>query len=213
MENLELAHLRQEYQKAALDEETAPLDPFILLHQWMREALRAELAEPNAFVLATTDKEGQPHARVVLLKGIESPYLYFYTNYTSAKGEEIAHNPRVAGVFWWEPLERQLRIEGIAEKAPEAVSDAYFATRPYGSQIAAWASPQSQVISTAELRKRWSEYATRYPEGEVPRPPHWGGYRIHVHQIEFWQGRPSRLHDRLRYTYVGDKWIKVRLAP
>ncbi|MCX8111873.1 MAG: pyridoxamine 5'-phosphate oxidase [Bacteroidia bacterium] len=205
--------LRRQYSQAPLREEQTPSDPYNLLKQWLSEAVAAQLLEPNAFTLATVDKEGQPHARIVLLKGMEPPYLYFYTNYESAKAQEIADNARVAATFWWDVLERQVRIEGWAEKAPPEVSDIYFATRPYGSQIGAWASPQSHPISLAELEQRWAEYCQRYPEGKVPRPPHWGGYRIIPRRIEFWQGRPNRLHDRIVYIRRGDSWHKQRLAP
>jgi pyridoxamine 5'-phosphate oxidase len=213
MDSIDLARLRQEYRKAALEEALAPDEPFSLLSQWLSEAVQAEIAEPNACVLATVDPTGQPHARVVLLKGLDPPFLYFYTNYQSAKGQEIAQNPRVALTFWWEPLERQVRVEGIARKVPEAVSEAYFQSRPYGSQIGAWASPQSQPIARDTLIALWEEYSRRYPEGQVPRPPHWGGYQVHPHLIEFWQGRPNRLHDRILYRLEGERWAKLRLAP
>lgn len=205
--------LRREYKQATLSEADTPEEPFPLLLRWLEEAVQAQVPEPNAFVLATADATGQPHARVVLLKGVEPPYLYFYTHYESAKGQEIAQNPRVAATFWWESLERQLRVEGLAEKAPSEVSDAYFATRPYGSQIGAWASPQSRPISRAALEQQWAAYAAQYPEGQVPRPPYWGGYRIRIQRVEFWQGRPSRLHDRIVYWQEGGRWHKVRLAP
>lgn len=213
MADIDLANLRRQYTQASLSEDAAPADPFALLRQWLEEAIAAQLLEPNAFMLATADKAGQPHARVVLLKGLEPPYLYFYTNYESAKAQEMAENPRVAATFWWDVLERQVRIEGHVEKAPAAVSDAYFATRPYGSQIGAWASPQSRPITAAELQARWAEYSQKYPEGNVPRPPYWGGYRIIPHRMEFWQGRPNRFHDRILYLRQGETWQKQRLAP
>ncbi|MCS7297461.1 MAG: pyridoxamine 5'-phosphate oxidase [Bacteroidia bacterium] len=213
MADIDLAKIRREYLQAELDEEKAPSDPYILLRQWLEEAITARLLEPTAFVLATADTTGQPHARVILLKGLEPPYLYFYSNYESAKAQEIAANSRVAATFWWDALERQVRIEGRVEKAPTSISDAYFAGRPYGSQIAAWASPQSQPVTIGELRARWATYAQQFPEGSVPRPPFWGGYRIIAHRMEFWQGRPDRLHDRILYIREGNQWKKTRLAP
>lgn len=213
MADLDLANLRRQYAQGALEEGSAPSDPFILLRRWLEEAVAAQMIEPNAFLLATVDKEGQPHARVLLLKGFEPPFLYFYTNYESAKAQEMADNSRVAATFWWDVLERQVRIEGRVEKAPTDISDAYFASRPYESQIGAWASPQSQPINKETLTRRWEEYARRYPEKPVPRPPYWGGYRLLPHRIEFWQGRPSRLHDRLVYIRRGEIWEKLRLAP
>ncbi|MEN3040089.1 MAG: pyridoxamine 5'-phosphate oxidase [Bacteroidia bacterium] len=213
MADLDLANLRRQYSQGALDEQSAPSDPFILLQQWIEEAISSQFMEPNAFVLSTVDSEGQPHARVVLLKGFEPPYLYFYTNYESAKAREIGMNPRVAATFWWDALERQVRIEARVEKAPAAISDAYFASRPYESQIGAWASPQSQPITKEALLERWKAYAEQYPEKSVPRPPYWGGYRLIPHRIEFWQGRPNRLHDRLVYWREGENWKRIRLAP
>ncbi|MCS7152651.1 MAG: pyridoxamine 5'-phosphate oxidase [Bacteroidia bacterium] len=213
MGDLDLASLRRQYTQASLSESEAPADPFVLLRRWLEEAISAQLIEPNAFMLATVDETGQPHARVLLLKGFEPPYLYFYTNYESAKAREMELNPKVGATFWWDVLERQVRIEGVVEKAPPEVSDAYFATRPYESQIGAWASPQSQPITREALEARWKEYAQRYPAKEVPRPPYWGGYRLIPHRIEFWQGRPNRLHDRILYVRRGEKWEKQRLAP
>lgn len=213
MADLDLAGLRRQYRQATLSEESMPADPYGLLRQWLEEAIAAQLLEPNAFMLATSDSTGQPHARVVLLKGLEPPYLYFYTNYESAKAREMAENPRVAATFWWDVLERQVRIEGHVEKAPPAVSDAYFATRPYENQIGAWASPQSQPVTRSELEARWEEYLRRFPAGSVPRPPHWGGYRIIPQRIEFWQGRPGRFHDRIVYARQGESWQRQRLAP
>ncbi len=210
---LDLARLRQEYTLAQLEEHELSEEPFALMQRWLQEAIQAQVPEPNAFALATADAQGQPHVRIVLLKGFEPPYLYFYTNYESAKAKEMAQNPRVAATFWWEPLQRQLRVEGRVEKAPEAISEAYFASRPYGSQIGAWASPQSQPISRPELEARWQAYQQQFPPGAVPRPPYWGGYRILPERIEFWQGRPNRLHDRIVYARSEGRWVRYRLAP
>jgi pyridoxamine 5'-phosphate oxidase len=209
----DIAHLRQEYRRATLSEEDLPADPFVLLERWLAEAIQARLVEPNAFTLATADD--RPHVRIVLLKGFEPPYLYFYTNYQSAKGREIARQPWVAGCFWWGELERQVRFEGVASPAPPEKSDAYFASRPYGSQVGAAASPQSQPVpNRAFLEARFKAIQSLYPPpGPIPRPPHWGGYQIKVEQLEFWQGRSSRLHDRFLYTREGDGWKSIRLAP
>jgi len=209
----DIAHLRQEYRRATLSEEDLPADPFVLLERWLAEATQARLVEPNAFTLATADD--RPHVRIVLLKGFEPPYLYFYTNYQSAKGREIARQPWVAGCFWWGELERQVRFEGVASPAPPEKSDAYFVSRPYESQVGAAASPQSQPVpNRAFLEARFKAIQSLYPPpGPIPRPPHWGGYQIKVEKLEFWQGRSSRLHDRFLYTREGDGWKSIRLAP
>ncbi len=209
----DIARLRREYRQATLSEESLPDDPFVLFRQWLSEAIQAQLTEPNAFALATCDE--RPHVRMVLLKGVEPPYLYFYTNYLSAKGQQMARNPWVSGCFWWGELERQIRFEGTAFPAPSEKSETYFASRPYESQVGAAASPQSQPIpNRAFLEARFKAIRALYPSpGPIPRPPHWGGYQIKVSQIEFWQGRPSRLHDRILYTWDRDHWSRTRLAP
>jgi pyridoxamine 5'-phosphate oxidase len=209
----DIANLRREYRQAALSEDMLPSDPFLLLEAWLQAAIQAALPEPNAFALATCDNH--PHVRIVLLKGMEPPYLYFYTNYQSAKGQEIAQNPWVAGCFWWAELERQVRFEGRAEQAPPEKSEAYFASRPYESQLGAAASPQSQPVpNRAFLEARFKAVRALYPApGPIPRPAHWGGYRIQVAKIEFWQGRSHRLHDRLLYTHGDERWLITRLAP
>ena len=209
----DIARLRREYRLAALSEENLPHDPFILFERWLSEAIQAQLVEPTAFALATSDE--RPHVRIVLLKGFEPPYLYFYTNYQSAKGQEIARQPWVAGCFWWGELERQVRFEGIAAPTPPEKSDIYFASRPYESQAGAAASPQSQPIPNRTfLEARFKAIQSLYPPpGPIPRPPHWGGYQIKVEQLEFWQGRPSRLHDRFLYLREGEGWKYTRLAP
>ena len=200
-------------------EERAPLpeggDPLALFAQWLEEAQKKEPNDANAMALATVDADGLPDVRMVLLKGFDERGFVFYTNLESRKAEELAANPLAALLFWWDRLHRQVRVEGPVELVEEAEADAYFASRPYGSRIGAWASPQSRVIAgRASLEAKEAELRSRFPEGEpVPRPPHWGGYRVRPEAFEFWQGRRSRLHDRLRYARHGDGWRVERLAP
>jgi pyridoxamine 5'-phosphate oxidase len=181
---------------------------------WFAEADAADLIEPNAMTLATADAGGRPSARMVLLKGFDERGFVFYTNYGSRKADELAGNPAVALVFWWPPLQRQVRIEGTVERVLREESEAYFRTRALGSRLGAWASAQSRVIAgRAELEQRLQELTERYRDREVPLPPFWGGYRVHPEVIEFWQNRPNRLHDRLRYRRVPDGWTIERLSP
>ena len=214
-----VADLRQDYTMAGLHEADAAADPFTQFGFWFDQALEADVAEPNAMTLATATAEGKPSARVVLLKGFDARGFVFYTNYQSRKGEELAQNPWAALVFWWEPLERQVRIEGRAEKIVAEESDRYFESRPLGSRLGAWASPQSQAIASREaLERSLEDIKAQYADQpDVPRPPHWGGYRLRPTAFEFWQGRPSRLHDRLCYRLQGEapdvRWHLERIAP
>jgi len=193
----------------------SPVDPIELFRRWYREALRAAVAKPDAMALATAGPDGRPSARMVLLSSFDERGFVFHTNTRSRKGREMAGNPPVALVLWWEPLSRQVRIEGRAEETSAADSDAYFAGRPRGSQLGAWASDQSAVIpDRTALEARLAEAERRHAEGPVPRPPHWGGYRVVPDAIEFWEGRENRLHDRVRYRRgEAGGWIVERLAP
>ncbi len=208
-----LAELRQNYSLGGLSEAEAGDDPFALFRTWFEQA--ATLPEPNAFVLATADERGLPSARMVLLKALDERGFTFFTNYDSRKAGELAANPHAAMVFPWHTLERQVRIEGGVEMVSAAESDEYFAVRPLGSRLGAWASAQSAVIpDRAFLERRHAELMAQFPDGQVPRPPNWGGYRVLPTAIEFWQGRPSRLHDRILFTRQPDgRWKKERLSP
>lgn len=211
-----LADLRTNYSRASLDAADVNPNPFVQFDVWFKEALDAQLPEPNTMTLATVDESGRPSARIVLIKGADERGFVFFTNYESRKGRELAHNPNAALLFYWIELERQVRVEGRIEKTSEEESDRYFASRPLGSRIGAWASEQSAVIeSRALLEAREKEIGARFGENP-PRPPHWGGYRLVPSSIEFWQGRPSRLHDRLLYTRdaaSASGWKIAHLAP
>ncbi|HEY9882370.1 MAG TPA: pyridoxamine 5'-phosphate oxidase [Thermosynechococcaceae cyanobacterium] len=209
-----IADLRQNYTLQALNEADVDPDPIRQFQRWLDQAIAAELPEPNAMTLATATRDGIPSARIVLLKGLDARGFAFYTNYESRKGQELADNPQAALVFLWTVLERQVRIEGQVEKVAAAETDAYFQSRPLASRLGAWASEQSRVIRDREvLEQRFAELKATYADETVPRPPHWGGYRVIPHQIEFWQGRTSRLHDRLRYRLKQGNWLLERLAP
>jgi pyridoxamine 5'-phosphate oxidase len=210
----DLADLRQEYELAGLSEADAGNDPFALFRRWFDQALSAKLSDPNAMILATATPDGAPSARAVLLKALDDRGFTFFTNYDSRKGAEMAANPRVALVFLWHPLERQIRIEGTAEVVTAAESDEYYVKRPLGSRLGAWASPQSAVISGREvLEQAHAKLTARFADGNPPRPANWGGYRVLPTVIEFWQGRRCRLHDRIRFTRTANGWTRDRLAP
>lgn len=209
-----VADLRKDYTLKGLRETDVDPNPFKQFQQWFEQALASQLPEPNAMTLATATSDGKPSARMVLLKGFDERGFRFYTNYKSHKGQELAENPQASLVFWWAELERQVRIEGQVEKVSEQESDEYFYSRPFNSRLGAWVSEQSQVISDRHfLELRLEELKTKYESQNVPRPPHWGGFRVIPTVIEFWQGRPSRLHDRLNYRRQDDSWVIERLSP
>ena len=209
-----IADLRREYSLETLSRSSVDADPIAQFKKWFDEALSAEVMEPNAMTLATVDTTQQPSARVVLLKGFDENGFVFYTNYQSAKGEQLARNPRAALMFFWKELERQVRIEGTIRQVSRDESEAYFQSRPRGSQIGALASEQSQVVASRdELEQRFKDIEQRFAEHAVPTPSHWGGYRLTPQMVEFWQGRQSRLHDRIRYRSDKDSWHIERLEP
>jgi pyridoxamine 5'-phosphate oxidase len=214
MDKLELAALRKSYERAELNEEASQADPLRQFETWLKQALDAQLPEPNAMTLATVGDDGRPSTRIVLIKGFDERGIVWYTNYASRKGRELTAHPFAALQFHWVELERVVRIEGRVEKTSAAESDAYFASRPLDSRIGAWASPQSEVIpSRAVLVANAAKYGAQFALNP-PRPPHWGGFRLRPDRWEFWQGRKSRLHDRLRYRLdEHGQWVRERLAP
>ena len=205
---------RLTYERAALDEATAAADPFEQFRAWFDDALATpEIVEPHAMTVATVGPDGRPSARIVLLRQWDVRGFVFYTNYESRKGDDLAANPYAALLFWWGRLERQIRIEGVVERTTPGESDAYFATRPRGHRLSAWASHQSGIVpDKATLERAMLEVDARFPD-DVPRPPYWGGYRIVPDRFEFWQGRPNRVHDRIAYVRTAGEWTRNRLSP
>ena len=214
MSSDDLARVRKEYSRHSLDELDVDLNPSVQFHHWFEEAMKAELPEPNAMVLATASPDGKPSARVVLLKGFDDRGFVFFTNYEGRKSAELTENPQAAVLFFWGELERQVRIEGSVEKTSRQESEEYFNTRPLESRLGAWASRQSEVIpGRSDLEQKVSDLKERYANREVPVPPFWGGFRLQPQAFEFWQGRENRLHDRIRYTLQGGVWVIERLSP
>jgi pyridoxamine 5'-phosphate oxidase len=212
--NEAIANIRKDYKLKSLLEGDVKKDPVDQFSVWWEEAVKSDIAEVNAMSLATCKPDGSPSARIVLLKGYSKEGFTFYTNYLSDKGKELEGNARTALVFFWKELERQVRIEGTAEKVSEEASDAYFRSRPTGSKIGAWASAQSAVVAgREEIEERYLDLSSRFKDGEIPRPLHWGGYIVRPTKIEFWQGRASRLHDRILYSKIKDGWKIERLSP
>ncbi len=210
-----IADIRRDYMRHSLDENHTIDNPIDQFRSWFAEVLQAQVMEPNAMTLATVDSENKPSARIVLLKGIEDAGFVFYTNYESRKGHELLANPNAALVFFWPELERQVRIEGTVEKVSESDSYEYFKSRPFESRIGAWASHQSTVLENREvLEQRYAELVEQYSgTAEIPLPPFWGGYILQPSHVEFWQGRPGRLHDRILYTPIEGSWQRTRLSP
>lgn len=211
---MKLADIRKDYTLRSLDSAEVPKDPIQLFHTWMQQALEAEVAEATAMCLSTLGSDGFPNARIVLLKGVDQGFVFF-TNYQSAKGNELEKHPKAALTFFWPEIERQIRIVGEVSKISEEASDTYFLSRPYSSQLGAWASPQSQVIgSREELEQQQLRMEKQFLNQNMKRPSHWGGFQLIPNRLEFWQGRPSRLHDRIQYEYLSNgSWKITRLAP
>ena len=210
----DIASLRKEYKREELTEESVAVNPFDQFRAWFDEALAAQLPEPTAMTLATADTHGVPSARTVLLKGVDETGFVWYTNYASEKGQCLEQNPVAALLFFWPELERQVRISGTVERVSRYESEAYFHSRPRESQLGAWASHQSTVVASREdLEQSFAAMQQQFADGEIPLPPTWGGYRLSPLRIEFWQGRPSRMHDRIRYRRSDGGWVTDRLAP
>jgi len=211
--NADIANIRRDYQLQSLEEKDVKQNPFEQFSVWFKDAVNSQIDEVNAFTLATCSSSGKPSARIVLLKDATNQGFTFFTNYNSKKGQEILANPNAAICFFWKELERQVRIEGIIEKASETESEAYFKSRPIGSQLGAWASPQSEVISDRNVIENNLQAVSEKYINDVPKPNHWGGYTLVPNYFEFWQGRSSRLHDRICYTKQKEDWLINRLAP
>ena len=213
--NHSIADIRRDYKLKSLNEADTDINPYVQFGKWWDEAVNSQIDEVNAITLATASKEGIPAARIVLLKGYDEQGFVFFTNYNSAKGKEIEENPNVALLFFWKELERQIRINGTIEKIDGKQSDDYFQSRPVGSRIGAWASPQSTIIENrGVIENNVLKYQEQFSSMDIPRPQHWGGYVVKPIKIEFWQGRSNRLHDRIEYTLqTNGKWKRVRLAP
>jgi len=206
--------LRHDFSKQTLDEKNVSINPILQFEKWFKEAVDAHVNEPNAMTVCTATKEGKPSARILLLRNFNEDGFVYYTNYASRKGTEINTNPNCALLFFWPELERQVRIEGSVQKQSAEESDLYFNTRPRGSKLGAWTSEQSRVIANRDvLNEEYEKISKKYPDENVPRPPHWGGYLLNPTSIEFWQGRPSRLHDRILYVLENNNWKIERLAP
>jgi len=210
---MDIAALRKSYERDELDESASAADPLLQFQLWLDQALKAQLPEPNAMTLATVGRDGRPSTRIVLIKGVDARGLVWYTNYQSRKGQELAELPMAALQFHWVELERVVRIEGVVEKTSAEESDTYYRSRPLDSRLGAWASPQSQVIASRAVLVTGAAKAAALHALNPPRPPHWGGYRLKPDRWEFWQGRKSRLHDRLRYRLESGAWVRERLAP
>ena len=214
MNKMNLADIRTDYTKHGLLEKDLAADPFTQFGRWFDQALSAHIDEPNAMTLATASLDGQPSARVVLLKGFDQNGFVFYSNYESRKGRELDQNNKATLLFFWSSLERQIRIEGVIEKVSVEESKQYFDSRPEGSRIGAWSSRQSASISSRDiLEENFNKFSQSFAQQDIPLPPYWGGYRLKPHVFEFWQGRESRLHDRLRYRFADDRWHIDRLSP
>jgi pyridoxamine 5'-phosphate oxidase len=211
---MSIADIRKDYQLKSLSEHEVAENPFAQFSVWWNEAVQSEIVEVNAMALSTVTSGGKPSSRIVLLKGYDEHGFVFFTNYSSDKGQQISQNHFAALLFFWKELERQVRIEGVVSKVLDEESDAYFNSRPVGSRLGAWASPQSQKISDREvLNKELKKFTEQFDQEDIPRPTHWGGYRVKPTKIEFWQGRSNRLHDRILYEQVNDNWLVSRLAP